>query len=674
MKIPFYDKISASLNDKEKDIFELIGGYCAITVFHICMMFIFGWYSFHIGYLIAAVIMILLFSLPVGFIPFFRRHARLTQFVFLLFNACMCYFYTETITKYLAPDRLFCPQFVICLGLTFCIYLIIIAISGRFYHAIYISNFLLGAVCISNRVTLDLRGRPLFVSDFTSIGTAMNVSSSYHVTIIKFIVIAFLFILLSVFTVMLYRLLEIDEGKTGIKPRLVGAVAVAAVLAVSYGTNLYQNLNIQLTYWSHQNGILLDWLIESKDFRVKTPGNYSVASIEAVKEEYKPSDDITSYDGFKPNIIAIMNESFSDLAVINSFNTDIDYMPFLHTAMEGQYDDMIVGDAYASVFGGNTANSEYEFLTNDSMILYPQNSVPYQTFLDGKGEISSLVSQLKSLGYTTTSMHPYWASGWNRMNIYEYMGFDEQYYLDNMNNIDYIRNYCSDSCNYRKIIELFENRDKEKPFFLFDITMQNHGGYTNESYTSTVHLTDYSGQFPQAQQYLSLIRESDKALLELIKYFRTVEEPTLIVFFGDHQPSVEQEFFEALYGKPLNNLEDEERLKMYITKYMVWKNFDTDTFELGDTSINYLSARILRMIGLPTTSYQNYLLDMRENYPIITANGVVDKEGKFIPVNEADLSFYKTIVYNHMLDNEQYKREFFENTYEINNDYLTEDY
>ena len=672
MKIPFFDKIRMS--DKEKDIFELIGGFCAVTVFHICIMFIFGWYSFHIGYLIAAVMLILLFSLPVGFAPFFRRHIHATQFLLIVFNSIMCYFYTETITKYLAPDRIFCPQFVICLTLTLCVYLIVIAISGRFFTALYISNFLLGAVCISNRVVLDLRGRPLFVSDFTSFGTAMNVSSSYHVSIIKFIVIAFLFIFLSVFTVMLCRWIEIDAGKVNVKARVAGAVFVVIVLFVSYGTSLYKNLNIQLTYWSHQNGILLDWLIESKDFRVKTPGNYSVESIEAVKEEYKPSDDITNYEGFKPNIIAIMNESFSDLGVINSFNTDIDYMPFMHTAMEGAYDDMIVGNAYASVFGGNTANSEYEFLTNDSMILYPQNSVPYQTFLDGKGEISSLVSQLKSLGYRTTSMHPYWASGWNRTNIYEYMGFDEQYYLNNMSNIDYIRNYCSDSCDYRKIIELFENRDKNVPFFLFNITMQNHGGYTNESYTSTVHLTDYSGQFPMAQQYLSLIRESDKALLELIEYFRSVEEPTVIIFFGDHQPSVEQEFFEMLYGKPLSSITDEERLRMYITKYMVWKNFDTDNFELGDTSINYLSARILRMIGLPTTTYQNYLLDMRENYPIITENGVVDKDGKFIPVDEADLSFYKTIVYNHMLDNEQYKREFFENTYKINNDYLEENY
>ena len=672
LKISFLKSIN--LNDNQKDIAELILGYSALTILHICIMFIFGWYAFHIGYLIAAVVMVLLFSLPVGFLNVFKKNPWLLRFILFLFNTVMTYFYTETITKYLAPSRIFCPQFVICLVLTFCLYLFFMAVTGKFSISVYVTNILIGIICISNRIPLDLRGRPLFVSDFTSIGTAMSVSSSYQISYIKFFIILLIFVLISVYTVTLYKLLGNTNDKFSVCARICGIVAVIAVLLVSYCTDLYKNFNIQLTYWSHQNGILLDWLMESKDYKVKTPGNYSVESIEAVKEDFKPSDNIAEYDGIKPNIIVIMNESFSDLGVINNFNTDIDYIPFLRTAMNGNYDDMIVGDAYASVFGGNTANSEYEFLTNDSMVLYPQNSVPYQTFLDGKGEISSLVSQLKALGYKTTSMHPYWSSGWNRINIYKYMGFDNQYYLDNMTNIDYIRNYCSDSCDYRKLIELFENRDKSVPFFMFNITMQNHGGYTTPNYTSTVHLTDYSGQFPMAQQYLSLIRESDKALFELIKYFRTVEEPTVIVFFGDHQPSVENEFFEMLYDKPMGELTDAERLKMYITKYIVWKNFKTENFEIGDTSINYLSALVLKMIGLPTTSYQNYLLDMRENYPIVTANGVIDKEGRFIPVNEADLSFYKTIVYNHMIDNEQYKREFFENTYKIDNSYLTENY
>ena len=640
-----------------------------------CIMVLFGWYTFHIYYMIVPPILTLLIALPLLISEKIKRHPALFRNILFLYNVCMVFFYSETITKYLAPNRLFCWQFPISLVLTYSVYLLFYAISGKTKFTIIISNIVFAAICISNRVLLDVRGRPLFISDFTSFKTALNVSGSYHISVIKYIVISLIFIMFTIFSLILINK-QSDYKNNDKKPlsRVIASVFVIFVLLISYCTNLYKNLGIELTYWSHQNGILLDWIIESRDFKVKIPTDYTVENIQEIGKSYKPKENLEEYNGLKPNIICIMNESFCDPSVIGSFNTNIDYMPFLHSAMEGEYDDIIVGNAYSSVYGGNTANSEYEFLTNDSIILYPQNSVPYQTFLDSKGEISSIVTTLNKLGYHTSAMHPYWASGWNRPNIYKYMGFDKQYFLDDMTNIDYIRSYCSDSCNYRKIIELFENRDENVPFFMFNVTIQNHGGYTTASYPSTVQLTDYSGQFPQTQQYLSLVRESDKAIYELINYFRSVEEPTIIIFFGDHQPSIETGFYEKLYNKPFSSLTEEESLKMYITKYMIWKNFDTKTFEIGDTSINYLSALVMKMIGLPTTSYQNYLLDMREKYPIITANGVVDKEGVFVSVGEADLSFYKTIVYNHMLDNEEYEKEFFEGSLETNNDYLDESY
>ncbi len=666
--------ILSRLTDRQKDVFTLIAGYCGVTVLYTCVMFIFGWYTSHIGYILAPVALILLFSFPLGYAKTLKEHPSLYCSVVFIFNTLLMYFYTESITRYLAPDRIFSVQFPIGLLLTYCIYMLVGAISGHFRFTLIFSNFLFAAICISNKVISDLRGRPLFISDFTSFKTAMNVSTSYSIPIFKYVIYFLVFALITAFTLMLINRAEVEIKRIGFKKRLVWAAVIILVLGVSYGTNVYKHLNIKLSYWSHQNGILLDWIMESKDFRVKIPEGYSSENIITAEEYYKPVDKVEPNGGIKPNIIVIMNESFSDLGVVSPFNTDIAYMPFLHSVDRGEHKDMISGNMYTSVYGGNTANSEYEFLTGDSIVLYPQNSVPYQTFLDGKGEISGLTMQLKNMGYSTTSMHPYWASGWNRTNIYNYMGFEQQYFLDNMTNIDYIRSYCSDACNYRKLIDLYETRDPEKPFFLFNITMQNHGGYTDSSYSSTVHLTDFPGQFPQTEQYLSLVRESDKALMDLITYFRGVDEPTVIIFFGDHQPSVETGFYEALLGKSFADFSLKESLSMYITKYMVWKNFKTDSFYIGDTSLNYLSAQILKMIGVPTTSYQKYLLDMRENYPIISAAGVIDSKGNYIDAEQADLAFYKTIVYNHMLDNEAYRKEFFEHDYEINNEYLLENY
>ncbi len=669
LKIPVLSK----LLPEQKDVFSLVSGFCGVSVLHMSFMITCGWYKFHFGYLLAVVLIISLFAFPLGFIKKIKQGTY--RQLMLLFNTVIMYFYIETITRYISPERIFSWQFPLGLAITYGIYALVLMVSGSYKITLYVCNFLMMAVCISNRVILDLRGRPLFISDFTSLKTALNVSSSYDVSIVKYVVISVIFVLITLFSLKLPKYCKVDINSPKKFERVISGVIVAIIVFFSYGTNLYKNLGIEITYWSHQNGILLDWVIESKDFKVKMPENYSTESIEAVAETYKPTDTIVDTAEIKPNIIVIMNESFSDLSVVAPFNTNIDYMPFLRSAKEGNEKDMIVGNLYASVYGGNTANSEYEFLTGDSIVLYPQNSVPYQTFLDGKGEISGLTSQLKGLGYQAMAMHPYWASGWNRTNIYSYMGFDNQIYLDNMTNIDYIRQYCSDSCDYRKIIDLFENRDKDKPFFMFNVTMQNHGGYTDKSFRSTVQLTDYPGRFPQTEQYLSLIRESDKALLELITYFRRVSEPTVIIFFGDHQPSVETGFYEELYGKSFNSLTAEESLKMYVTQYMVWKNFDTKENEIGDTSINYLAAQVMDIVGMPLTSYQKYLLDMRENtYPIITANGVIDKEGNFVPAENADLAFYKTIVYNHMIDNESYKKQFFEQDYEVDSEYLEENY
>lgn len=670
MKIPFISKLS----DSDKNCVTLIAGFCGIIVLITCILFICGWYTAHIGYLLTPILITLLFVIPLNFNKKLAQKPVLYRNLLYLYNTVIIYFYIESITRYIAPDRVFCFQFPIGLILTYCIYAICGALSGKFTFSLIFSNFLFSAVCISNKAIADVRGRPLFISDFSSFRTAMNVSTSYSIPVFKYVFYFSIFASITAFSIMLAKQAKADIERIKPQGRIVGAVFFAVVIALSYGTNLYKDLGIELTYWSHQNGILLDWLMESKDFRVKRPEGYSSTNVMAANNVFKPVDHLEDYNGTKPNIIVIMNESFSDLSAFAPFNTDIDYMPFLHSADNGSQPDMITGNLYTSVYGGNTANSEYEFLTGDSIVLYPQNSVPYQTFLNGKGEIIGLPIQLKKMGYTATAMHPYWASGWNRRNIYSYMGFDAQYYLDDMSNIDYIRSYCSDSCDYRNVIDLFENRDKDKPFFLFNVTMQNHGGYTNDSYSATVHLTDYPGQFPQTEQYLSLIRESDKALVELITYFRNVDEPTVIVFFGDHQPSVETGFYEALCGKSFSQFSDEENFRMYITKYMVWKNFDTEYFHIGDTSLNYFATRVLEMIGLPTTSYQNYLMDMRKNYPIISTAGVIDSNGNYIPAEKADLSFYKIIVYNHMLDNENYRREFFENDYEIDNDYFVEDY
>ena len=120
-----------------------------------------------------------------------------------------------------------------------------------------------------------------------------------------------------------------------------------------------------------------------------------------------------------------MNEAFSDPSVLGDFTTNEDYMPFVHSLLDGA-DNTISGHLNVSVKGGNTANTEFEYLTGASMAFLPYGSIPYQQYV--KKETPSMASYLSSLGYYTIAMHPYRAAGWDRNLVYPKLGFDEMHF------------------------------------------------------------------------------------------------------------------------------------------------------------------------------------------------------------------------------------------------------
>ena len=122
-----------------------------------------------------------------------------------------------------------------------------------------------------------------------------------------------------------------------------------------------------------------------------------------------------------------MDEAFSDPAVLGEVDANMDYMPFVHSLQNGA-ENAITGKLHVSVKGGNTANTEFEFLTGNTMAFLPQGSVAYQQYIHE--ETQSLASYLKSLGYTTRAAHPYKASGWDRETVYPLLGFERADFID----------------------------------------------------------------------------------------------------------------------------------------------------------------------------------------------------------------------------------------------------
>lgn len=173
-------------------------------------------------------------------------------------------------------------------------------------------------------------------------------------------------------------------------------------------------------------------------------------------------------------------------------------------------------------------------------------------------------------------MHPYSESGWMRATVYPLLGFDNSYFIQDFPQKKLVREYVSDQEMYEQIIEKYENKPDDQPLFLFGVTMQNHGGYEYEGndFEYTNFLSEMSREYSDVEQYLALLQRSDEALKTLIEYFKAIEDKTIVVFYGDHQPNLDNNFLEEVHGGNFDTLDEQEL--MYRVPFFIWANYDIE--------------------------------------------------------------------------------------------------
>ena len=522
---------------------------------------------------------------------------------------------------------------------------------------------------MTNHYLISFRGRTLFPGDFLTLGTAVNVAGNYDYSLDRMQLISLLILVLALLAL---SLLPREERIPFTWRRFLPSAGIAGVvLAVFFGTGFVENQGIEPSMWTTRgNGLALNFSVCLKYMRVEKPEGYAQESLEQLTADTAsdgPSVTVTDPDGTtRPvNVIVIMNESFSDLSVLPGVETNQDAMPFLRSLTE----NTIKGYAYSSVFGGTTANSEYEFLTGNTTAYLPAGTVPYQMYVsDGD---PTLVSQMAALGYRTIAAHPYRSSGWNRPSVYQNFGFDEVYFEGDFQNREYMRGdsrmgYVTDRCDYENLIRLYEEKEEGEPLFLFNVTMQNHSGYQMswDNLPREVWLTgELEGRFQTVNQYLSLIYQSDQAFEELIRYFSQVEEPTMILLFGDHQPQVATNFYTDVLGiDPPTELAQKKQM----VPFFLWANYDIPEAEGVELSLNYLSALLMDTAHLPMTGYQKYLLNLWQTAPVINTVGVRGADGTWYGENEAlpaglaeAVDGYQLLLYNNIFDKPDRLSDFF---------------
>ena len=248
------------------------------------------------------------------------------------------------------------------------------------------------------------------------------------------------------------------------------------------------------------------------------------------------------------------------------------------------------------------------------------------------------------------------AGGWERDTVYPWLGFDWSVFKEDYLLSSYVRQYISDDSCVDKLIEFYETKEVGTPLFAFNVTMQNHGGYQEiyENFTPDITVAD-SENF-SLRQYLSLIKLSDASLERLVSYFSNVEEKTVIVFFGDHQPSdTVASAILSKNGMSWNNLSEEELKLRYQVPYVIWANYDIEEETGADTSVNYLAAEVLERAGVPLSAYQSYLLQLKEEYPVISAVRTVKADGSETSAKEEQgaMDVYRRLQYYQLFDYEK---------------------
>ena len=580
----------------------------------------------------------------------------------LLLLAAGTYFTTYMVQYLLLEPELFAKlsdtKWDLNRGCVLVVYLLVLCITNRVGLSAIISHVLFMVLAFVNYYVYLFRENEFIFADIRSIGTGLSVAGNYNLELSER---GWQVILASLVFIAVASLFRIKYEKAIILRAVSGLAAV--FLCVTISGNI-QGINTET--WeqkgTYKNGYVLNFVLSARDSFVSEPESYAIEKILELEKTYSQEVENTLGDALteEPTIIVVMSESFADLSVIGEFETNQPLTPF----MDSLYENTTKGYALSSVFGAKTPNSEWEFLTGGSMAFLPVGSVVYQQYLNDTP--SSLVSTLKDEGYTCVAMHPYFETGWSRNLIYPKLGFDESYFIEHFNQSELIRKYISDEEMYSKIIERYENRKVNENLFIMSISMQNHGGYTTDYENFEENYYKIGRSYTDANQYFSLIRESDDALRDFVNYFASVDEPVEIVFFGDHQPSLNSNFYEILNGKGLSGLTLKELEALYTVPFFIWTNYDTPEETVEITSLNFLSTMALQRAGIDLPPYNQFMADLMEVVPAINARGYYSLENdKYLHVEDAlgeELEWitkYENLQYNGVFDNKHRSSIFF---------------
>lgn len=555
------------------------------------------------------------------------------------------------------------------------LFVIIFRIKPVMFSSLFLNWFFF----LADEIVLVLRKTPLVPTDILSINTAMSVAGNYKFQLTSRLILATVFTMFMALVIYKLPLRKnmIAKQKLG---EMVGFRVVVLALTLmlvmnvlTYEREEFQRDNFDTANMNKNVGTLLAFYLNAKEVNLKEPEGYSKDKVLEYLSQYEDDTESSQavssgVDEKNPNVIIIMDEAFSDLSILGDLKLNQDPLKFCHSLEKAP--NVVSGKLNTSVWGGNTCNTEFEALTGNSLEMLPYGSIPYMQYVNKKTD--SVCSYFHKLGYKDIAVHPYWGQCWRRDTIYDQFKFDQ--FIDaekfdknhntrntksiaihkgcDFGDLDYVREYISDKESFNQIIHQYETKEVGQKMFLFNVTMQNHGGYLYDG--DNLEYTVRSSVYPNRtlSQYLSLLKKTDEALEGLISYFKKAAEPTVILFFGDHQPGLANDLYETMFGRSYEDFTIADYQKRYTVPYYIWANYPLKNVSYKQISANYLTMVLKDAAGMPMDSWDKFRKDVYQKYPVLTARMIQDANGirhTRSTVDDELLRKYEMIQYDRLM-------------------------
>jgi phosphoglycerol transferase MdoB-like AlkP superfamily enzyme len=527
------------------------------------------------------------------------------------------------------------PYFIFTYLIVLSSIMFITSISNSYIKGVSTTSIIYLILAIINSIKSNFLGSPFLPGDVSMIKNITSLLSFLNMKLVFLLLPVVIWFLVLICYGIVFTSKKIFKNKIALSTKkriwiLVVVTFFFYLICINYWF-MYKflpiiNNNVHYSGSDYSKcGFIFSFAVNTRNAILPEPSDYVKENVENELSSYP----VQEKENIKPNVIVIMSETFWDPTKLNGVKFSTDPIPTFRSLSKNYTNGYMVTPS----FGGMTCNVEFEFLTGFSNKYLPEYSIPYMHYI--KNRTDSLVNIFKDNDYKTVALHTYYKDFFNRDNVYPLLGFDDFVGITDLENPEHKGIYVSDNEFMNQVIKQYENKGDNK-LFLFGITMQNHLPYTNDKYDS--YDIDVSSDvlsendLASVRAYAQGIHDADKSLEKLINYFSNIEEPTVIVFFGDHLPSLgnNNSIYDDLnYSKDL--------IDRYSTPYVIWSNYDTSREDVNVTSSNLLGNQLLNYIGMAKNSYFEFLDTVSEKIPAMRTDLIIDSNGNIITEPSDDI-------------------------------------